>query len=876
MLLAKLEIHLKETTNLDREYGRLLSKDLARKLTELNKTNMLAFYPSVVNLYSVELIVEAIGNHYHRRGVSNRFDFQKVLDHFLNGQIRSSMPQLNDSITNITIKEISFCEASALMIYCYKQDDYLIPDSDPHDVMSSENNYNCAQYTYSGRFLPMIKLWCDIINNSNRTFTAQVLNPVTQTYSVRKDYEFQAFSQKRVNQEVQTLGSLNTIGFKPFNKYYKILVSDRTMIPVTIEPIVNALYDNNQLCSRTVYTLDLVDAMKCIQMDVDFFEKIGAVLKELKGSTLVVLVDIPNHFLKTKEHHVVETDAIQRETEDTSDSTPKIDIDFTNKMQEYNLLDIDDALDFPLKTQLMRSMVSKLDKLSESKSSVSEEDRNPIHMFNNMIYSVLRDMNVIIAYTDTMAYEENYAFDKFDRACKTLSITKIELSDAALTKEQLTMFGRGVGLAHFEINALLGNQDTSQYIFDCVDTLVEERVTADKESYVYSSLYAFRYLINNAFDYRFQMDSEGNEYFQKFKKKKEEMLKSLDSLDDEEKRSDLEKKFLSEYGGIMDSRVALNNSDFDDLGFFGQGRRRNEYDENKTGMIELEKMIGLKDIKEQIARFADFVELNKIKTSKELKPIPISKHMVFMGNPGTAKTSVAIQLSKILYNKGLIRTPELKQVSRDDLVGKYVGWTARLVKEAIESAKGGILFVDEAYSLSQNEAGSNSYGKEAIDTFVNYLDKADVRDSTIIIFAGYRDEMKKFTDSNPGLKSRIGFYFDFPDYTTDELIEIAKVQATNAEYTLEEGYLTKLREVIEKNRKRKDFGNGRFVRNIFEKSVLEQSARLARLKDKMQDLSFTKKELTTIKEEDFSTKGIDLTSSDRNVGFIQTVTTDKV
>lgn len=874
MLLAKLEIHLKGTTNVDREYGRLLSKDLARKLTELNKTNMLAFYPSIVNLYSIELIIEAIGNHYHRRGVSNRFKFQDIVDH-LHTEIKNIMPQLSNNISKITITEISFCEASALMIYCYKQDDYLIPDSDPHDVMSSENNYNSAQYTYSGRFLPMIKLWCDIINNSNRTFTAQVISPVRQTYSARKDYEFQAFSQDKVNKEVQTLCSLNTIGFKPFNKYYKILVSDRTMIPVTVEPIVNALYNNNQLCSRTVYTIDLVDAMKCIQMDTDFFEKIGAVLKELKGSTLVILIDIPNHFLKTKEHHVVETDAIQREIEDVSNSTPKIDIDFTNKMQEYNLLDIDDALDFPLKTQLMRSMVSRIDKLEESKSN-NEDENNPILLFNNMIYSVLRDMNIIIAYTDTMAYEENYAFDKFDRACKELSITKVELSDISLTREQLSTFGRGVGLAHFEINALLGNQDTSNFIFDCVDKLVEERITAGKESYVYSSLYAFRYLINNAFDYRFQMDSEGNEYFKKFKKKKEEMLKSLDSLDDEEKRSDLEKKFLSEYGGVMDSRVALDNSDYDDIGFFGQARRREEYDENKTGMVELEKMVGLKEIKEQIARFADFVELNKIKTSKELKPIPISKHMVFMGNPGTAKTSVAIQLSKILYDKGLIRTPELKQVSRDDLVGKYVGWTARLVKEAIESAKGGILFVDEAYSLSNNETGSNSYGKEAIDTFVNYLDKADVRDSTIIIFAGYKDEMKKFTDSNPGLKSRIGFYFDFPDYTTDELIEIAKIQAANAEYVLEEGYLNKLKEVIEKNRKRKDFGNGRFVRNIFEKSVLEQSARLARLKDKMQDLSFSKKELTTLKEEDFSTKGIDLTSSDRNVGFLKNIVTDKV
>ena len=279
-------------------------------------------------------------------------------------------------------------------------------------------------------------------------------------------------------------------------------------------------------------------------------------------------------------------------------------------------------------------------------------------------------------------------------------------------------------------------------------------------------------------------------------------------------------------------------------------------------------MIGLTSIKEQIEDFSAFVQINKTKIDKGLKEIPISKHMVFMGNPGTAKSTVALQLAKILHDKGLIPTADIKHVSRDDLVGKYVGWTAKLVKEAIDKAKGGILFIDEAYSLTATEGGNNSYGIEAINTFVNYMDKADVRDSTIFIFAGYKEEMKNFIKANPGLKSRIGFYFDFPDYTPEELIEIAKVQAANAEYQLENGYLVKLKEYLQTCYGKKDFGNGRLVRNILEKSIIQQSKRL--FQQNPNKSSYSKSDLITIKTEDFSVKGIvDLDKDTKSVGFVK-------
>ena len=857
MLLGKLKLELtsKEKENaFTREQGRFLSKDLARELTSYysnhhKKNMMMAFYPAVVNSYSIELICELIGNHF-LRGFSNRFSFEEQQIQFTR-YIKTNYPQYKFKVEFV---EESFCSASATMIYCYKQDDYLIPDSDPHDVMSSENNYNLADFSYSGRFLPMIKLWCDLTMNSNRLFTADIMQD-DMKFSLRKELEKEAFSLKLINKEVQSLSKLAK-GFRPFNKYYKLFASDRTMIAPLMNDIVLQLYENQQLSSKAIYVLDVVDFMQCSVQDQAFSLKLGTVLKELRGSTLAILVDVPNHFFTTTQKSTIETDAYQKELTYNQEMSSIIDNEWTSRMQEYNLMDIDDSLDWPIKTSLIRNLVNSLDE--DAMQNGNENGFKNFEEMNRALYNVLRTMNIVIVYTDTIAYNQDYLFNKFYQMTKNLSISRVDLSDMSLTNEQLNLFGQSIAMGHFSINSAFENKEMSEFIINCVQTLVDERTNQNDE---YNSSYAFRYMVNLSFDYRFMTDPEGNEYFKSFKENAIKMLEEAKELEDETEKEKIQQKYSIQN---LDGNKAIEGIDNDDIGFFRNiNYKKHIFQDKKTNLIALDKMIGLAQIKEQIKLFAAFVELNKIKTEKGLNPIPISKHMVFMGNPGTAKTSVALQLAKILHEKGLIPTADIKHVSRDDLVGKYVGWTARLVKEAIESAKGGILFVDEAYSLVVSE-GSNSYGQEAINTFVNYLDKADIRDSTIIIFAGYKTEMKDFIDSNPGLKSRIGFYFDFPDYSTEELVEIAKLQASNAQYVLEPEYLDKLAIEINKYRKAKDFGNGRFVRSIFEKSVLQQSQRLFKL---AKGNNFTKEELITIKGEDFSVQGIDVFSSKQDMGF---------
>lgn len=873
MLLGEIIVTTGETAN-NLDKGRFLSKDIARALTTKFRKKMLAFYPSIINCHSVELIVEAIGNHYLRSS-EDRFSFEK-----LNEEIKKFLLDRFDrkdeyNVIDVETHETSYTSASFNMIYCYKQDDYLIPDSDPHDVMASENFYNTAITTFSGRFLPMIKLICDIDQNTNMAFVGDIIKDTIKT-TARQDFELEAFSKALVDDEVNEIKSADVDGFRPFNKYYRILVSDRTMILPTIHPIVKALYEKSQLSSRAVYTIDAICCLECADKDPNFFTKMMKILQELKGSTLVVFVDIPNHFIVTKQRHSIETDAYQKELTNNDDASgmSKIDEAFYRKMIEYNNLDIDDALDFPSKPQVIRNIMTKIDKNSEKEN---DENIKILEELNRIVRDSMRTMNVVFAYSDIMAFEQNFLFEKFEDMAVAQSVGSIALSDSSMTNDQLTTFGQSIGLNHYSLNNISADKDLFEFISNCVDTIVKERTNQDIEKkYSYSSLYGYKYLVHNAFDYRFNTDAGGNEYFKEFKKRRKEALDNLEGKTEEEINA-IRKKFgaASVYGAIDDD-AAIGSSD-KNLGFFAdRNYRRKDYNSDKVDNVKLEDMVGLKEIKEQIHKFKSFVEMNKVKEDNNLKPIPVSKHMVFMGSPGTAKTSVALQLARILNDAGLIPTSDIKHVSRDDLVGKYVGWTARLVKEAIEDAKGGILFVDEAYSLVAGEGGTNSYGMEAINTFVNYMDKADIRDSTIIIFAGYKDEMKEFVDSNPGLKSRIGFYFDFPDYTTDELIEIAKIQAKNAEYKLTDGYLEKLREVIEKVRGAKDFGNGRFVRNVFEKSVLQQSVRLADMGDDyIQNGKFKKDELITILPEDFSTKGIDVSSSKKNVGFMSKVQVEK-
>lgn len=244
---------------------------------------------------------------------------------------------------------------------------------------------------------------------------------------------------------------------------------------------------------------------------------------------------------------------------------------------------------------------------------------------------------------------------------------------------------------------------------------------------------------------------------------------------------------------------------------------------------ELDSIVGLKEVKEYIYSLEEYYGVQKRRREAGLKAGEVSKHMIFTGNPGTGKTTIARIVSKYLKAIGVLSGGQLVEVSRADLVGRYVGHTAPLVNQVIKSALGGVLFIDEAYSLYRG--GEDSFGLEAIDTLVKGIE--DNRDDLIVILAGYSKEMEEFLESNSGLKSRFPNIIDFPDYTGKELLEIAKITAKSKGYVIDEKALKPLLSYFEKVQatRAKDAGNGRLVRNKIEEAILNQSRRLVAEKD---------------------------------------------
>lgn len=236
---------------------------------------------------------------------------------------------------------------------------------------------------------------------------------------------------------------------------------------------------------------------------------------------------------------------------------------------------------------------------------------------------------------------------------------------------------------------------------------------------------------------------------------------------------------------------------------------------------ELQRMIGLSEIKSIIDQIISSQKMNKLRVEMGLSVSGISKHMIFTGNPGSAKTTVARLLASILYEEKVLRRNTFIECGRQDLVGKYVGWTAKQVEEQFRKAIGGILFIDEAYSLVE-EGGY--YGDEAINTIVQMME--NYRDDVIVIFAGYPDKMERFLEKNEGLRSRIAFHVNFPDYNADELCEILKLMSKNKGFTLDSDAEEKCHKIFEVASHNAEFGNGRFVRNVLEQAIVKQSSRL--------------------------------------------------
>lgn len=256
---------------------------------------------------------------------------------------------------------------------------------------------------------------------------------------------------------------------------------------------------------------------------------------------------------------------------------------------------------------------------------------------------------------------------------------------------------------------------------------------------------------------------------------------------------------------------------------------------------ELTKLIGLTSVKKEIESLSNYVRIQTLRHKQGLTTTPVSLHCVFTGNPGTGKTTVARIVAAIYKELGVLKKGHLIETDRSGLVAEYVGQTAVKTNKIIDEALDGVLFIDEAYSLL---GGENDFGTEAISTLLKRME--DDRDRLVVILAGYTNEIKAFIDSNPGLQSRFNRYIQFDDYNCDDLTEIFKASLRKSQYKIKRDALAKLQSHISLCLQNKDehFGNGRFVRNLFEKVIQNQANRLAKLE------SITNDELSIVTTED--------------------------
>ena len=237
---------------------------------------------------------------------------------------------------------------------------------------------------------------------------------------------------------------------------------------------------------------------------------------------------------------------------------------------------------------------------------------------------------------------------------------------------------------------------------------------------------------------------------------------------------------------------------------------------------ELDELIGLESVKEEVHTIANFAKIQQQRKAQGLKVPKMSFHLVFTGSPGTGKTTVA----RIYKDLGILKSGHTVETDRSGLVAEYVGQTATKTNAVIDSALNGVLFIDEAYALVPENAG-NDYGQEAISTLLKRME--DDRDKLVVIIAGYPDEMRRFIDSNPGLQSRFTRYINFPDYSEQELYDIFHLYLNKNQYTITDEAAKLLKDNLDYvvAHKTKNFGNARYVRNIFERAVEQQANRLS-------------------------------------------------
>ncbi len=251
------------------------------------------------------------------------------------------------------------------------------------------------------------------------------------------------------------------------------------------------------------------------------------------------------------------------------------------------------------------------------------------------------------------------------------------------------------------------------------------------------------------------------------------------------------------------------------------------------------ELVGLVPVKQRLRDIAALLVIDKLRINLGLSSQAPSLHMSFTGNPGTGKTTVAMRMAEILHRLGYVRKGHMVAVTRDDLVGQYIGHTAPKTKEVLKKAMGGVLFIDEAYYLYRPE-NERDYGQESIEILLQVMENQ--RDDLVVILAGYKDRMDTFFQSNPGMSSRIAHHLDFPDYAVDELSQIAERMLTEQHYRFGDGTAEVFRQYLQHRITQPHFANARSVRNALDRARLRQASRLFGERDRVLDAS----DLTTL------------------------------
>jgi probable Rubsico expression protein CbbX len=266
-------------------------------------------------------------------------------------------------------------------------------------------------------------------------------------------------------------------------------------------------------------------------------------------------------------------------------------------------------------------------------------------------------------------------------------------------------------------------------------------------------------------------------------------------------------------------------------------------DIEKTLNLLEEELVGLAPVKARIREIAALLLIDKLRKNLGLTSANPGLHMSFTGSPGTGKTTVGLKMADILYQLGYIKKGHLLTVTRDDLVGQYIGHTAPKTKEVLKKAMGGVLFIDEAYYLYKPD-NERDYGSEAIEILLQVMENQ--RDELVVILAGYKEPMDKFYESNPGLSSRIANHIDFPDYTVDELLQISKLMLEEQQYQLTPDAEVALRTYIAKRKEQPLFANARSVKNALDRARMRQANRIFDSRGQV----LTKKELVNLEADD--------------------------